>query len=305
MEDLTETLDNLSIQKVKPILKWVGGKSKIVQEILSSIPKKIDNYHEPFVGGGSVLLSLLSSSIKVKYKIYAYDFNQDLINFYKHIQTDAQEIIKKFKELKEEFDTIIGNEVIRIHSDDEKKLSSRESYYYWLRNQYNNISENSIYKSALFLFLNKTCFRGLYRIGPNGFNVPYGNYKHVNIDEQNILDVSRLIKDVVFKYCHFQDSLKQIKKGDFVYLDPPYYPEKEDSFVKYTKAGFDKKEHDKLFYICKELNTQKIKFLMSNSDVSYVKDNFDGYKKKTLSVQRQINSKNPGSQTNEILIFNY
>lgn len=305
MEDLTQTLNNLSLQKVKPILKWVGGKSKIAQEILSQFPKEIDNYHEPFVGGGSVLLSLLSSSVKVKCKIYAYDFNQDLINFYKHIQTDAQEIIKKFKELKEEFDTITEDEVIRKHPNDEKKLSSKESYYYWLRNQYNNISENSIYKSALFLFLNKTCFRGLYRIGPNGFNVPYGNYKNLNIDEQNILNVSRLIKDVIFTYCHFQVSLKQIRKGDFVYLDPPYYPEKDDSFVKYTKLGFDKQEHDKLFSICKELNNQKIKFIMSNSDTSYVKENFSDYKKKTLCVQRQINSKNPGSQTNEILVFNY
>ena len=292
----------------KPFLKWVGGKTQIINDIISKIPKKINNYHEIFLGGGSVLLALLSlqkqSKIIIKNKIYAYDINNALINVYKNIQSNKEELFKHITLYITEYDNIKGSNINRNPQTIEEAKTSKESYYYWLRKKYNNIDKNTIECSALFMVINKTCFRGMYREGPNGYNVPYGHYKKTPtiISEKDLNYISDLIKDVEFRHSSFTESIKNIKKGDFVYLDPPYAPENKKSFVGYNVDGFTLETHKLLFEEIKKLNN--IKFVLSNAKVELVTDNFKDYQYQDIKARRAINSKNPGDSTTEVIIYN-
>lgn len=292
----------------KPFLKWVGGKTQIIETIIKKIPKEINNYHELFLGGGSVLLAVLSlrkaGLINIKNKIYASDINSDLINVYKHIQNNKDELIKLVKFYREEYDSIKSTDVNRKPKNIDEAKTSKESYYYWLRMKYNNIDKESVECSALFMFINKTCFRGMYREGPNGYNVPYGNYKKtpkiISDDEINL--ISDLIKDVVFKDNGYVESFKKIHSGDFVYLDPPYAPENDKSFVGYVADGFNLENHITLFNEIKKL--KDVKFVMSNAKVELVMTHFAAYQSEDIEARRAINSKKPGSKTTEVIIYN-
>ena len=292
----------------KPFLKWVGGKTQIINNIISKLPKEINNYHELFLGGGSVLLAVLSlqkqNKILIKNKIYAYDINSDLINVYKNIQNNKEELYKYINLYIKEYDSIKGKIINRKPASIEEAKTSKESYYYWIRNKYNNIDKNSIECSALFMFINKTCFRGMYREGPNGYNVPYGHYKKTPtiISETDLNYISDLIKDVEFKNCSFIESIKNVKNGDFVYLDPPYAPENPKSFVGYVLDGFNLEMHELLFNEIKKL--EDIKFVMSNANVDLVNDNFKEYNCEKILARRAINAKKPGSNTKEVIIYN-
>jgi DNA adenine methylase len=291
----------------KPILKWVGGKSQILDKILSVFPKKIQDYHEPFLGGGSVLIGLLSdTSIHVTGKIFAYDLNSELISLYKHVQKNPRKLIKETLLLSEEYNkTPKQGQVNRKCKTKEEAMSSPESYYFYIRTRFNTEKKNTIQSSAMLLFLNKTCFRGLYRVGPNGFNVPFGNYKNPTIIEpSNILKVSELVKNVEFIHCSFENCSfwKSYKPLDFIYLDPPYAPETNKSFVSYNKEGFDIENHKNLFNLVSNL---KCKFLMSNSNVHLVTDTFkNDFIIETITCKRSINSKDPSKKTKEVLIYN-
>ena len=300
----------------KPILKWVGGKTQILEKVLETFPNEMKNYHEIFIGGGSVLLGLLSSDIVVKGKIFAYDSNDALISLYKNIQShpdklyDAiQEIVKEFSScpfVKKESSSKKKKEKLVQPTTIEEAKKSQEHYYYWIRKEYNSLTkeeQREINGSAMFVFLNKTCFRGVYRVGPKGFNVPYGNYKNPEvINKEHLLHISKLIENVIFECCDFSESIKKVKKGDFVYMDPPYAPEKETSFVKYTDKGFAEEEHTKLFELCKNL---KSKFVMSNSNVKMVRTAFADFNIQEVVCKRSINSKDPTAKTSEVLIKNF
>ena len=164
---------------VKPIIKWVGGKSQLIDKIISTFPKEIINYKEIFIGGGSVLLALLSSDIKITGKIYAYDLNKILINLYKNIQNNPNELYEKVIMFKKIYSNITENIINKNPNNIKEALKSKESYYYWIRKLFNKEKDNTLIKSAMFIFLNKLCFRGMYREGPNGFNVPFGHYKKI------------------------------------------------------------------------------------------------------------------------------
>ena len=299
-------MENKKLQK--PFLKWVGGKSQIINNIVSKIPNEMNNYHELFLGGGSVLLAILSlkkeNKIKIKNKIYAYDINNDLINVYKNIQNNKNELLKYINNYVKEYDSLEGNVINRKPKNIEEAKSSKESYYYWIREKYNNIDKNTVECSALFMFINKTCFRGMYREGPNGYNVPYGHYKKTPtiISEKDLNYISDLIKDVEFKCNSFVDSINNIKMNDFVYLDPPYAPIKANSFVGYVSEGFNLDTHKLLFDKIKKL--KNVKFIMSNAKVDLVMKNFEDYNIEDIIAKRAINSKNPGLLTTEVLIYN-
>jgi DNA adenine methylase len=241
---------------------------------------------------------------------------------YINIQKKPNHIIIQIKKLIDDYNSIEDD--VKITKKDETKMkkskteknrkpktieeakSSKESYYYWIRNIFNDMTQdeqNQPNGSAYFIFLNKTCFRGMYREGPNGFNVPFGNYKSPEIiNEEHLKNISNLIKNVEFIHSDFEDSFKTIKKHDFIYADPPYVPENAKSFVGYTSDGFNLAKHKILFDLCKKHN-----FVMSNSDTDLVKNSFSNpiYTIEIISCKRSINSKKPNSKTNEVLISNF
>lgn len=294
----------------KPFMKWVGGKTQLLNNIIDKIPCSMNNYHEIFLGGGSVLLLLLSlekyKKIEIKKKIYVYDINKRLINVYKHIQKNKDELFKFITKYINEYDLIKGDIINRKAKTVDESKTSKESYYYWVRSIFNNMDKDSVECSAIFMFLNKTCFRGMYREGPNGFNVPFGHYsKTPSIITREELDkVSDLIKDVEFIDSDFKESMKNISEGDFVYLDPPYVPETNKSFVGYVNDGFDIDMHKSLFNEILKLDKKGVKFLMSNSKMELVLKNFEGYNSEDIVARRAINSKKPESTTTEVLIYN-
>ncbi len=295
----------------KPFIKWVGGKTQLLDIIKTKVPSSINNYHEIFLGGGSVLFMILSmqndNKIKIAQKVYAYDINKSLINVYKNIQTNKDELFEYITKYITTYDSLKGTIINRRPKTLEEAKSSKESYYYWVRNIFNTIDEkDSVEYSAIFMFLNKTCFRGMYREGPNGYNVPYGHYKKTPtiITKEELDNVSKLIKNVEFIHSDFKESIKNVKDGDFVYLDPPYAPETKKSFVNYVTDGFDLNMHKLLFDETIKLDEKKVKFLMSNSKVEMVMEKFKEYNCQDILARRAINSKNPESTTIELLIQN-
>jgi DNA adenine methylase len=311
IDELEAKLSKITINEIiKPILKWVGGKTQIIDNIIKEFPLEINNYHEIFLGGGSVLLALLSyvkmGNIKINGKIYAYDINEPLIYMYKNIQSNHNELYNEIRLLIEDFNSCGNGELNRKPKNIEEAKTLNENYYYWIRSEYNksDFDRNSIKGSAMFIFLNKTCFRGVFRIGPNGFNVPYGNYKKPEIiNKEHLEKVSSIIKDVEFQCSDFRESLKNIEKNDFVYLDPPYAPETNNSFVGYTKDGFNIQSHNDLFQLIHKLTEKNIKIVLSNSDVELVRENFkEKYNIKSIICKRSINSKNPDAKVKELII---
>jgi DNA adenine methylase len=331
----------------KPFLKWVGGKTQIIDVLLKEFPSEINHYHEIFLGGGSVLFALLWSikkgNIKIKGNIYAYDINEPLIYVYKNIQSTVnyklvfQEIQKLITCYQCSASVYNKEEVNRAPKNIEEATKNKENYYYWIRSEYNKSSlseKKTPIGSAMFIFLNKTCFRGLFRVGLNGFNVPFGNYLNPEIiNKQHLDEIHDLIQNVVFECCDFRLSLKKnidsssssSSSNNFIYLDPPYAPENATSFVKYNENGFPKESHLDLFNCIHDLTNANEKIIMSNADVSLVRENFtndndnscindnnnndNDFKKKynitSILCKRAINSKNPEAKAKEVIIKNY
>ena len=310
---------------IYPFIKWLGGKSQILESVFNEFPKIMLNYYEPFIGGGSVLFNLLNKLEKkeiIVNNIYISDINKDLIDLYLSVKNNYKQLIKylqKFKNNYEKANIIKKDKVVRKKIIIKKTLKAnikegKENVYYFYRSIFNKLKMNKsnkiIKKSALFIFLNKTCFRGVYRENASGiFNVPYGNNINVSMfDETNLKRISELLNkyDVQFSVQNFYDLKQTIKytKNSFIYFDPPYFPENETSFTSYTSNDFDKEQHDKLIDFCKYIDSKNSKFLLSNSNTNYIKDNLKKYKINIIDCKRQINSINPAATTKEVLIYN-
>jgi DNA adenine methylase len=312
---LVKDVSTKKIHIPKPILKWVGGKTQIIDKLIMDFPVEIQNYREAFLGGGSVLLTLLSyvknCIIKIHGNIYAYDLNEPLIYIYKNIQTRHNELYDILQTIITDFNECGNGEINRTPTNIEEAKIAKENYYYWIRSEYNKLcltDKKGILGSAMFIFLNKTCFRGVFRVGPKGFNVPYGHYNNPEIiNKEHLEEIHNLIQNVIFECCDFNTSLKNVEPNDFVYLDPPYAPETDTSFVGYTENGFNIENHHNLFKLIHLLTDTNKKIMLSNADVSLVRENFTNKKYNTLSIlcKRSINSKNPEAKAKEVIIKNY
>lgn len=315
ISDMEINNTRIPINIPKPILKWVGGKTQILDKLMVEFPVEINNYREIFLGGGSVLLALLSyvknGTIKVHGNIYAYDLNEPLIYMYKNIQSAHTELYNEIQDLITEFNSCGNGEINRTPTNINEAIIAKENYYYWIRSEYNKLTlsnKKTPKGSAMFIFLNKTCFRGVFRIGPKGFNVPYGHYNNPEIiNQEHLNEIHQLIQNVIFECCDFNTSLNNVEPNDYVYLDPPYAPETDTSFVGYTENGFNIDNHNNLFKLIHTLTETNKKIMMSNADVNLVRDNFTSEKYNITSIlcKRAINSKNPEAKTKEVIIKNY
>ena len=239
--------------KQNPLLKWVGSKKKQSLFICSKLPKILNNYYEPFLGSGTVLLQLLLEiklgNITMLGNIFASDLNYFVINFYKVIQSKLLIFIRFIKKI-----LFLYNNLITIES--------KSIFYYKIRNKFNSLSSkcSKVKKAVYFYFLNKSCFRGLYRCNKQGiFNVPFGNYKKINWAENDFVEFSMLIRNVFFSCCDFSQSLCKISIGDIIYLDPPYFG--NNIFINYLKEGF---KYLEFFNFLEQLEKKKISYLLSN-----------------------------------------
>jgi len=310
---VVEDVFTKNIHIPKPILKWVGGKTQIIDKLIINFPIQINNYREIFLGGGSVLLTLLSyiknNIITIHGNIYAYDLNEPLIYMYKNIQKYHEELYNVLQTIIGDFNECGNGEINKTPKNIIEAKIAKENYYYWIRSEYNKLTDKkSILCSAMFIFLNKTCFRGLFRVGPKGFNVPYGHYNNPEIiNKEHLEEIHNLIQNVIFECCDFNTSLTIVEPNDFIYLDPPYAPEKNTSFVGYTEKGFNIENHISLFKLINNLTYSNIKIMLSNADVCLVRKNFTNEKYNILSIlcKRSINSKKPNTKVKEVIIKNY
>jgi DNA adenine methylase len=268
-----------------PFVKWVGGKKRLLSELKKLFPDDYKKYYEPFLGGGSVFFSF-SPKIAV-----IGDLNKQLINCYLTIRDNCDELKEKLLEL-------------------EKKNTQEE--YYELRNQFNILKhdeKNIIYVSALFIYLNKAGYGGVYRENSKGeFNVPYGKYKSLNLyDENKFNEIRKSLKDVMILNSDYKDIIRDAKTGDFIYVDPPYYKENNSSFTKYQKQDFNEDNQRELFKLLDSLDKKGVYFLLSNSNTEFITTLYKDYNILEVSVGRHINNKNKTDQkkNNEVLIYNY
>ena len=291
-------------QIAHPFVKWAGGKTQLLPEIRKHYPHRIKKYCEPFVGGGAVLFDVLQ-----KYhpeKVLVNDVNEELINTYLQIKTDCNLLIEQLSELQQNYKS--------------QSLEKNKILFYEKRLRYNELKINrndaeNLEKAALFIFLNKTCFNGLYRVNKKGeFNVPFNNAKNPLIcDEENLRACSELLQNVQMKTGDYSDCKNFIDSETFVYLDPPYRPLTQTSaFTSYSENGFSDKEQIELGNFIKEISEIGANILASNSDPKNTnkEDNFfdelySNFEIKRISASRMINSnaKKRGA-ISELLISN-
>ncbi len=272
-------------QNIAPFVKWVGGKRQLLSSIFEHIPETFTTYYEPFVGGGAVLFHL-----KPK-KAVTNDGNSELINVYKVIKDHVDELL----------------EALKKHRNDSE-------YYYSIRSQdrYTDFEQLSdVERASRTIYLNKTCYNGLYRVNSAGeFNAPFGRYKKPNIvNEKTLKAVNHYLNhnDVKILNTDFEEALKGVRKGAFVYFDPPYDPiSKSSNFTGYTSGGFDQKEQIRLKKVCDGLNSRGIRFLLSNSATHFIKDLYNEYTIISTEANRCINSNGKKrGKVEEVLIKNY
>lgn len=269
---------------VPTFVKWAGGKKQLLNQLKQYFPETINRYFEPFVGGGAVAFYIIKH-YKPK-EVYLSDNNDELTNAYKVIKDNVNELIENLKEYK------------RQHS---------KEFYYKVRAK-NPKELSNLERAVRFIYLNKTCFNGLYRVNSKGeFNVPIGSYTNPAIyNEQELKEISRLLKGVEIKTKQFYEIQNKVKEGDFIYFDPPYYPIKKDSFTTYTKEEFLDKEQKKLAKLFKKLDKKGAKVMLSNSDSHFVEGLYKEYSIGIVRASRMINCDAKGrGKINEIVVTNY
>ena len=277
----------MSNSSVAPFVKWAGGKRQLIPQIRERMPEKYNDYYEPFVGGGAVMFDLLPANAQIN------DINKALINTYRTICNEHDAFLK---------------EVNRLDND---MWEDGKKYYYSIREHYNDKlmrSEYDVELAALFVFINKHCFNGLYRVNGKGlFNVPYNNSRRVSVDEDVIIATSEYLRRVTIIDGDFEQACKNAKKGDFVFIDSPYAPLNPTSFESYTKEGFDIESHKRLAKLYDELTARGCYCMLTNHNTELINGLYGnkGYTIDVVSVKRMINSDASNRVGEEVIICNY
>lgn len=271
-------------KEIQPFVKWAGGKRQLLEEIKKRMPQNYNTYYEPFLGGGAVLLELQPK------KAVVGDINSSLINVYKIIREHPTQIIEYLSALD-------ANE-------------TNKEIYYSMRELYNEKIKNNEYdieQASLFIFLNKRCFNGLYRVNSKGFfNVPYNDKKFVNsFSEANIINISEYLKKIKIINNDFEIILKNASKDDFIFLDSPYAPLNPKSFESYTKEGFSLEDHIRLSKVFKKLDDKGCHIMLTNHNTKLIRELYNGYNIDTINVKRMINSDASKRKGEEVIITNY
>ena len=277
----------MSNSSIAPFVKWAGGKRQLITQIRERMPEKYNDYYEPFIGGGAVIFDLLPANALIN------DINKALINTYRTICNEPDAFLK---------------EVNRLDND---MWEDGKKYYYTIREHYNDKlmrSEYDVELAALFVFINKHCFNGLYRVNGKGlFNVPYNNSRRVSVDENVIIATSEYLRGVTIIDGDFEQACKNAKKGDFVFIDSPYAPLNPTSFESYTKEGFDIESHKRLAKLYDELTARGCYCMLTNHNTELINELYGNkdYKIDVVSVKRMINSDASNRVGEEVIICNY
>lgn len=272
---------------VSPFVKWAGGKRQLLAQIRERMPREYNRYYEPFIGGGAVVFDLLPENALIN------DINEALINAYVQIRENVDSFLANINRI----DSAIGED--------------GKAYYYSMRNLYNMKLEKMEYDielAALFVFLNKHCFNGLYRVNSKGlFNVPYNNSKRVSYDEESIRMTSDYLKRVTITTGDFEDACRNAGRGDFVFLDSPYAPLNPTSFESYTKEGFTLESHERLARLYDELTERGCYCMLTNHNTELIEQLYGnkGYTISVVNVKRMINSDANNRKGQEVIICNY
>lgn len=291
------------LKTVRPFIKWAGGKTQLLDVIREKYPENIQKYCEPFVGGGAVLFDILLN-FQPK-EVLINDINSELINTYIQVRDNVENMIMNLSDMQKKFHSMDSGE--------------RKEYFYIQRDKFNDGIKNNINDismAVLFIFLNKTCFNGLYRVNSKGlYNVPIGSYKKPLIcDADNLRLISSLLKNVTIKCGDYSECADFINNKTFVYIDPPYKPLSETSyFTSYSKTVFDDKQQIQLSKFTEYISGKGAKILASNSDPKNTNENdnffddiYENFNITRVKASRMINSKGTGRGTlNELLISNF
>lgn len=277
----------MSNSSIAPFVKWAGGKRQLLPQIKERMPEQYNNYFEPFVGGGAVTFELLPANALIN------DINKALINAYKQICNAPEAFLKAVNKL------------------DEEMWEDGKEYYYSLREHYNDKLMKAEYDAelaALFVFINKHCFNGLYRVNGKGlFNVPYNNSRRTSVDEGSIMEISKYLQGITITDGDFEEACKGAKKGDFVFIDSPYAPLNPTSFEAYTKEGFDIESHKRLARLYDELTARGCFCMLTNHNTRLINELYGGkgYTIDVVGVKRMINSDASNRVGEEVIIYNY
>lgn len=275
----------MDILNISPFVKWAGGKRQLLKEICIRLPKKYNTYIEPFVGGGAVLFALQPDTAIIN------DINKSLINAYRQIQKNPNDLYEAVK--------ILDSDI----------LEGGKNYYYSLREQYNDKlmkEEYDISLAALFIFINKHCFNGLYRVNGKGlFNVPYNNSKRTSCNKENIMGISKYLQNIVILDGDFEIACENASEGDFVFFDSPYAPLNPTSFESYTKEGFDIESHKRLAKLYKKLTKIGCYCMLTNHNTELINELYSEFKREVIDVKRMINSDANNRIGKEVIICNY
>lgn len=274
------------MSKISPILKWAGGKRQLLPQITPLIPKDINTYYEPFLGAGAVLFELQPK------KAIVNDTNSELINVYEVIRDYPTQLIELLKEYE------------RKHE---------KSFYYEIRNVDRDVKTfktwSNLEKAARTIYLNRTCYNGLYRVNKSGFfNTPIGRNSSIQIvNEKGILAISDYFNasEITFLNTDYKEAIKGIRKKDFVFFDPPYFPTNKDSFLRYDSSYFGEESQKELKSVCDKLTKRGIRFIETNSNCQEIRDLYSDYTQFEVDVRRCINAKADGRRGKEIIICNF